>query len=102
VTTEHMHDEHNDANEAIVTNAPAPESTVEISDSDATIVEESGTNTTSAPSEPVASPDIQGEVQEQLPTTLTANVAVPQATEVESLEINLGKKRKREKKRIKM
>src|SRR6266567_1847410 len=79
-----MHNEHNDANEAIVTNAPTPESTVEISDSDATTVEEPGTNTTPAPSEPVASPDIQGEVQEQLPATLTANVAVPQATEVES------------------
>jgi uncharacterized LabA/DUF88 family protein len=84
VTTEHMHHEHNDANEAIVTNAPAPESTVEISDSDATTVEEPGTNTTPVLSEPVASPDIQDEVQEQSPAILTANAADSQMAEVES------------------
>jgi uncharacterized LabA/DUF88 family protein len=84
VTTEHMHHEHNDADEAIVTNAPATESTVEMSASDATTTEESGTNMTQAPAKPVASSDRQDEIQEQEPARLAKNAADTQMAEVAS------------------
>ncbi len=64
MTTEHMHHEHDDANEAIVINASVPESTAEVNASDTTPTEEPGTNTISEPIAPLTSPAAQDEAQE--------------------------------------